>query len=63
MKRRERLPYIDTRSGRLAALSTNYNVRFDGQYDTSGSKLLLALLQHAAEKQHRKEQDLKKNSG
>ncbi len=34
----------DERLSRLAALSLNYNVRFDGQYDDQGSKLLLALL-------------------
>jgi hypothetical protein len=34
----------EERLSRLAALSLNYHVRFDGQYDDQGSKLLLALL-------------------
>ncbi|SIO48960.1 hypothetical protein [Chitinophaga niabensis] len=39
-----RSKHKDERLSRLAALSLNYNVRFDGQYDDQGSKLLLALL-------------------
>ncbi|MGX5819999.1 hypothetical protein ACWKWU_17510 [Chitinophaga lutea] len=31
---------------RLAVLSVNYNVRYDGQFDDGGAKLLLALLPH-----------------
>ena len=67
MKRTQRSAYIDTRKGRLAALSTIYNVRYDGQYDDNGGKLLLALLPHTAgaqkAKQRRKEQNLKMNNG
>jgi hypothetical protein len=36
----------DERESRLAVLSLNYHVRFDGRYDDQGSKLLLALLEH-----------------
>ncbi|WP_343304457.1 hypothetical protein AAHN97_22995 [Chitinophaga niabensis] len=39
-----RSKHKDERLSRLAALSLNYNVRFDGQYDDQGSRLLLALL-------------------
>jgi hypothetical protein len=39
-----RSTHKDERLSRLAALSLNYNVRFDGQYDDQGSRLLLALL-------------------
>jgi hypothetical protein len=59
--------YIDTRKGRLAALTTIYHVRYDGQYDDNGGRLLLVLLPHTAgrqtEKQRRKEQNLKMNKG
>lgn len=41
-----RSKHNDERLSRLAALSLNYNVRFDGQYDDQGSRLLLALLAH-----------------
>lgn len=41
-----RSKHKDERLSRLAALSLNYNVRFDGQYDDQGSRLLLALLAH-----------------
>lgn len=37
----------EERLNRLAALSLNYHVRFDGQYDDQGSKLLLAMLAHS----------------
>lgn len=66
MKRKRKTAYIDTRKGRLAALSTIYNVRYDGQYDNNGGKLLLALLSHTTgpqKEQRRKEQNLKKNTG
>lgn len=33
---------------RYHLLSLNYNIRFDGQYDDGGGKLLLALLPHTA---------------
>lgn len=67
MKRTKRPAYIDTRKGRLAALSNIYHVRYDGQYDDNGGRLLLALLPHGADrqkgKQQRKEQNLKMNNG
>lgn len=46
MKKRYRSIYNEKRLSRLAALSVNYNVRYDGQYDDNGGKLLLALLAH-----------------
>lgn len=56
-----RFSHKDERLSRLAALSLNYNVRFDGQYDDQGSKLLLALLAHTGKPDSRKVRKRKKD--
>ncbi len=42
------------RFNRFAALSVNYNVRYDGQYDSEGGRFLKALLVYATTPRKRK---------
>lgn len=47
MRKSNKSTYNPIQNNRLAVLSMNYNIRYDGQYDDGGGKLLLALLPHA----------------
>ncbi len=47
MRKSNKSIYNPIQNNRLAVLSMNYNIRYDGQYDDGGGKLLLALLPYA----------------
>ena len=48
MKKNHKSTYKPQLPDRYTVLSVNYNIRYDGQYDDGGGKLLLALLPHTA---------------
>lgn len=46
MKKNHKSTYKPLKPDRYAVLSVNFNIRYDGQYDDGGGKLLLAILPH-----------------
>jgi hypothetical protein len=46
MRKSNKSTYNPIGKDRLAVLSLNYNIRYDGQYDDGRGKLLLAILPH-----------------
>lgn len=46
MRKNHKSSYKPLKPDRYAVLSVNYNIRYDGQYDDGGGKLLLAILPH-----------------